>query len=91
MPGKGYKVLSVKEEVVTRIQDRAKKEEVSISKLLDKLLNKSSTDTVKVSSNNTVQDIELTDKDIKKIAGQMELAIGMYIETGVIKAVKSLR
>ena len=91
MPGKGYKVLSVKEEVVTRIQDRAKKEEVSISKLLDKLLDKGSTDTVKVSSNNTVQDIELTDKDIKKIAGQMELAIGMYIETGVIKAVKSLR
>ena len=34
---------------------------------------------------------ELSDKDIKKIAGQMELAIGMYIESGVMKAVKSLR
>ena len=92
MPGKGYKVLSVKEEVVTKIQDRAKKEEVSISKLLDKLLSKSSTDTVKTSSNNTVTKIEgISDTDIKKIAGQMELAIGMYIESGVAKAVKSLR
>ena len=92
MPGKGYKVLSVKEEVVKEIQDRAKKEEVSISKLLGKLLEKSSTDTVKTSSNNTVKEgIELSDKDIKKIAGQMELAIGMYIESGVTKAVKSLR
>ena len=92
MPGKGYKVVSVKEEVVKEIQDRAKKEEVSISKLLGKLLEKSSTDTVKTSSNNTVKEgIELSDKDIKKIAGQMELAIGMYIESGVTKAVKSLR
>ena len=94
MPGKGYKVLSVKEEVVKRIQDRAKKEEISISKLLNNLLEKSSIDTVKTSSNNTVinkEGIGLSDKDIKKIAGQMELAIGMYIESGVTKAVKSLR
>ena len=91
MPGKGYKVLSVKEEVVKRIQDRAKKEEVSISKLLDNLLEGSSNNAVKTSSNDTVREIELSDKDIKKIAGQMELAIGNYIETGVMKAVKSLR
>ena len=118
MPGKGYKVLSVKEEVVKRIQDKAKKEEVSISRLLDKLLEKGSTDTVKtgskdtvieairatireelkssknavtISSKDTVTDKELSDKDIKKIAGQMELAIGMYIETGIAKGIKDLR
>ena len=118
MPGKGYKVLSVKEEVVTKIQDKAKKEEVSISKLLDKLLEKGSIDTVNTSSNDavietiratireelkssknavsesskdTATDKELSDKDIKRIAGQMELAIGMYIESGVAKGIKSLQ
>ena len=91
MPGKGYKVLSVKEEVVKRIQDRAKKEEVSISKLLDKLLSKSSTDTVKTSSKDTVIDKELSDKDIKRIAAEMLLEIGMHIETGIAKGIKDVR
>ena len=92
MPGKGYKVLSVKEEVVKEIQDRAKKEEVSISKLLGNLLEKSSTDTVKTSSNNTVKEgIELSDKDIKRIAAEMLLEIGMHIENGIAKGIKDLR
>ena len=34
---------------------------------------------------------ELSDKDIKRIAGQMELAIGMYIETGIAKGMKALQ
>ena len=91
MPGKGYKVLSVKEEVVTKIQDRAKKEEVSISKLLDKLLSKSSKDTVKTSSKDTVTDKELSDKDIKRIAAEMLLEIGMHIENGIAKGIKAVR
>ena len=117
MPGKGYKVLSVKEGVVVKIQDKAKKEEVSISKLLNKLLEsststvktsskdtvietiratireelKSSKNTVTISSKDTVTDKELSDKDIKRIAGQMELAIGMYIETGIAKGMKALQ
>ena len=117
MPGKGYKVLSVKEEVVTKIQDKAKKEEVSISKLLDKLL-ESSTSTVKTSSNSAVMetiratireelksskntvtksskdtatDKELSDKDIKRIAAEMLLEIGMHIENGIAKGMKDLR
>ena len=89
MPSKGYKVLSVKEEVVKKIQDKAKKEEVSISRLLDELLEKGSTDTVNISSKDTVK--EISDKDIKRIAGQMELAIGMYIETGIAKGMKALQ
>ena len=90
MPGKGYKVLSVKEEVVKKIQDKAKKEEVSISKLLDKLL-ESSTSTVKTSSKDTVTDKELSDKDIKRIAAEMLLEIGMHIENGITKGIKDLR
>ena len=86
MPGKGYKVLSVKEEVVTKIQDRAKKEEVSISKLLDNLLERGSKDTVKASSKDTV-----SDKDIKRIAAEMLLEIGMHIENGIAKGIKDLR
>jgi len=118
MPGKGYKVLSVKEEVVKRIQDQAKKEEVSISKLLDKLLEKGSTDTVKTSSNDTViesiratireelksskntvtisskdtvPDKELSKEDIKRIATEMLLEIGMHIENGIAKGIKDIR
>ena len=118
VPGKGYKVLSVKEEVVTKIQDRAKEEEVSISKLLDKLLEKGSIDTVNTGSNDTVietiratireelksskntvsksskdtaTDKELSDKDIKRIATEMLLEIGMHIETGIAKGIKDLR
>ena len=70
MPGKGYKVLSVKEEVVKEIQDRAKKEEVSISKLLDKLLEKGSTDAVKTSSNDTV--IETIRTTIREVLNEKE-------------------
>ena len=70
MPGKGYKVLSVKEEVVKKIQDRAKKEEVSISKLLDKLLEKGSTDAVKTSSNDTV--IETIRTTIREVLNEKE-------------------
>ena len=118
MPGKGYKVLSVKEEVVVKIQDRAKKEEVSISKLLDRLLEKGSTDTVNTSSKDTVTetiratireelkssknavsesskdtvtDKELSDKDIKRVATEMLLEIGMHIENGIAKGIKELR
>ena len=118
MPGKGYKVLSVKEGVVVKIQDRAKKEEVSISRLLDKLLGKGSTDTVKtsskdtvietiratireelksskntvtISSKDTVTDKDISKEDIKRIAAEMLLEIGMHIETGIAKGIKDLR
>ena len=89
MPGKDYKVVSIKQEVVKKIQDRAKEEEVSISKLLDNLLERSSTKVVKTSSTDAVR--ELSNADIKRIAAQMLLEIGMHIETGVAQAVKSLR
>ena len=87
MPGKGYRVLSVKEEVVKKIQDRAKKEEVSISKLLDNLLSKSSINTVKTSSNNTVTDKEcncVTKEDVKN-------DILSVIETEIQKGFKNAR
>ena len=91
MPGKDYKVVSIKQEVVKKIQDRAKREEVSISKLLDNLLSKSSTEVVKTSSNDAAITKELSDTDIKRIATEMLLEIGMHIEIGVAQAVKSLR
>ena len=74
MPGKDYKVVSIKQDVVKRIQDRAKKEEVSISKLLDNLLDKSSTSTVK-SSTGIVTDkegltIDQIKNAVKEVASQ---------------------
>lgn len=39
----------------------------------------------------TGERVTISEADIKKIAGQMELAIGMYIENGVAKGIKDLR
>ena len=79
MPGKGYKVLSVKEEVVTKIQDRAKKEEVSISKLLDNLLERSSIYAVKTSVNDVADKEGLTKEDFDNALLGLENDIDMKI------------
>jgi len=78
MPGKGYKVLSVKEEVVVKIQQRAKAEEVSISKLLEKLLEKHSVYAVKTSIN-TDTNTRLTKEDLDKALLGLENDIDLKI------------
>ena len=90
MPGKGYKVLSVKEEVVKRIQDRAKKEEVSISKLLDKLLERSSTYAVKTSVNDVGYKEGLTKEDLDNALLGLENDIDLKIRDMLNEVMKRL-